>query len=530
MTSTLGGIRRMHCSQLNQKRKRYKTLPPILLLMLLLASLPLLAQPAQPPQQNPLILGSAYHPVEVRYYDELLPPESIQSGGAIAELGEEYIGATGAGAFFRISYDQDQDRILAEPLPIAPPHDPTAFDAAADPVVNREFFRVIDLIARENGDGWQLFASHHQWIPERNCLVMRVSAIQLDRDLQPAKGKPDAWTTIYDTTPCLTLDKGNRGRIFAGHESGARLAWLAPGQLLFTTGDQEHDGWNQPVAMSQSDEHMYGKVLLIDVESRSGRIYSKGHRNPQGLFIDKAGNIWESEHGPRGGDEINLIREGADYGWPSVTYGTDYGRFQWPPATRTGDHSGYEQPIYAFVPSIGISNLIRLQGSEFSAWQGDLLVAGLATRNLYRLGLDGTRVVYAEPLAIDRRIRDITLGPAGAIWLWGERGDLISLTVARSQNSGALLFQECAGCHTTGVTSGGLAPSLFLIVGRKQADRTDYVYSESFRKLEGVWTEELLDQFLSDPTAMVPGTLMNTLKVTDPVQRKAIIDYLRDLW
>jgi cytochrome c2 len=504
-----------------------KILNPVALIVLTLAPLLLEAQtipPATAPKENPLILGTAYHPVEVHYYDNLLPPEAQQPGGAIIRVGEDYIGATGAGAFFRVR--KADDNITAERLPIDTPHDPDAFDAAADPVVSRQFFRVIDLNVRERPAGWQLFASHHQWITEQNCLVMRVSAIELSRDLRPV----GEWTTIYDTTPCMTLDKGNRGRIFAGHESGGRLAWLAPGQLLFTTGDQEHDGWNQPVAMAGSDAHMYGKVILIDVEKHSGRIYSKGHRNPQGLYIDKTGNIWESEHGPRGGDEINLVREGRDYGWPRVTYGTDYGRYQWPPAAQVGSHAGFEQPIYAFVPSIGASNLIRVEGSEFDAWQGDILVAGLASRSLHRLKLDGTRVVYAEPLAIERRIRDIELGPDGAIWLWGERGDLISLTVAKSQDSGALLFQECAGCHTTGVTSGGLAPSLFMIVGRRQADRTDYVYSEAFRGLDGVWTEELLDRFLTDPEALVPGNAMTTVKVADPVKRKAIIDYLRDLW
>ena len=88
----------------------------------------------------------------------------------------------------------------------------------------------------------------------------------------------------------------------------------------------------------------------------------------------------------------------------------------------------------------------------------------------------------------------------------------------------------CANCHTTGVTSGNLAPSLFRIVGRKMAARTDFAYSDSFRKLDGVWTEEKLDKYLQNPNAFVPGTAMNSVTITDLEERKAIIDYLRDLW
>lgn len=476
-------------------------------------------------------ITTAYHPVRIRYYDDLLPESDLQPGGAIDRLGQEYVGVTGAGAFFHVLWNRGQDTVTATKLPISAPHDAAAFDAAADPVINRDFFRVIDIVSRQTRSGWQLFASHHQWLQDRNCLVMEVSAIQLDRNLHPVTGDAGKWQTIYDTTPCLTLDTGNRGRIFAGHESGGRMAWLPDGKLLFTTGDQEHDGWNQPFMLAQSDRHMYGKTILVDPDKRTGKMYSKGQRNPQGLFVDRHGNIWESEHGPQGGDEINLIIRGRNYGWPLVTYGTDYGRYVWPPAGKVGDHSGYQQPVYAFVPSIGTSNLIRLEDeTQFTEWKDDLLIAGLASQSLYRIRLDGKRVVYAEPIAIKRRIRDLIIGPDKQIWLWGETGDLVSLSVGVSQDKGAVLFQSCAGCHTTGVTSGGLAPSLFRIVGRKMAIRNDFTYSDSFRTLDGVWTEEKLDKFLQDPVAFVPGTAMNNTRVADPDDRRAIINYLKNMW
>lgn len=481
----------------------------------------------QEPDKDSLFLSTEYHPISVTYYRGLVPESDMQPGGAIDKLGDKYIAVTGAGAFFQVNWSSNDGSIATVKLLIGAPHDAAAFDSYADPVVNRQFFRVIDIVSRKTEAGWQLFAGHHDWLRDKECLVMRVSAIQLDNRLQPVNGA-DSWERIYDTTPCMTLDTGNRGRIFAGHESGGRLAWFDEDHLLFTTGDQEHDGWNQPGSFSQSDEHMYGKTILIDINNKTGKMYSKGHRNPQGLFIDGDKNIWVTEHGPRGGDELNLVEEGKNYGWPYVTYGTDYGRYFWPPAGKVGDHSGYEQPVYAFVPSIATSNLIRLGDTQFEHWKGNLLIASLSNRSLFRLALDDKRVVYAEPIAINSRIRDLIVGPGGEIWAWGERGDLVSLTVAGSQHSGALAFQVCAGCHATGVTSGGLAPTLYQIVGRTMATRTDYVYSDSFKQLDGTWTEELLDEFLRDPTAFAPGTTMNTIKITDPEERRAIIDYLRD--
>ena len=482
---------------------------------------------AQEPTPDRMI-RTAYYPVQVNYHDGLIPRSDTQAGGAIDKLGDHYIGVTGAGAFYRIIPGSGDTGMTAEKMDLPTPHNPAEFDADAQPLVIRAFFRVIDIVSRPTASGWQLFASHHHWLPDSKCLVMRVSMLELDKNLARVNNnKP--WQVIYQTTPCLTLKEGNRGRILAGHESGGRMGWLASGKLLFTVGDLEHDGWYQPGDLSQRDDASYGKVIEIDADKREGIIYSKGHRNPQGLYIDSAGTIWESEHGPRGGDEINIVVRGKNYGWPRVTYGTDYGRYNWPPATSpTGDHGDYEQPVFAFVPSIGTSNLIRLEGSQFEHWNGNLLLAGLASRTLYRISLHDNRVVYSEPLAVERRIRDIAIGPDHQIWLWGETGELIELSVADVQGKGAQLFQICAGCHTTGVSSGGLGPSLIGIVGREMASRTDYNYSDAFQQLDGEWNEELLDRFLQDPNAFVPGTTMNELKLDDAEDRKAIIEYLRD--
>ena len=148
-------------------------------------------------------------------------------------------------------------------------------------------------------------------------------------------------------------------------------------------------------------------------------IWSYGHRNPQGLAINpETGDVWATEHGPQGGDELNLILPGRNYGWPVIGYGVNY---------RTGlsihkstEQSGMEQPVVHWVPSIGASGLMMYDGDAFPMWKGNIFAGGLAAthRRLSRLSLDDTRVMTREALLLGRlRIRDIRQGPEGYIYL-----------------------------------------------------------------------------------------------------------------
>lgn len=146
-------------------------------------------------------------------------------------------------------------------------------------------------------------------------------------------------------------------------------------------------------------------------------IYSYGHRNAQGMAVHpETGELWQHEHGPRGGDEVNIIRPGANYGWPNVTYGEEYSGG----AIGMGnDAPEYESPRIHWTPSIAPSGMSFYTGSGFPAWQGDIFVGALAGRHLRRLELDGRRVVDQEVLLKNRigRIRDVEVGPEGMLWL-----------------------------------------------------------------------------------------------------------------
>jgi glucose/arabinose dehydrogenase len=182
-----------------------------------------------------------------------------------------------------------------------------------------------------------------------------------------------------------------------------------------------------------------GRIFRIRLLDGKASVFVAGTRNPQGLFVDEDSRlVFETEHGPRGGDGVNVLREGIDYGWPNVTYGTNYTVIDDASVSDTclttcGEHPGYELPLFAFVPSVGISNLVRYpsSGEEFHRWRGDLLVGSLRAETLYRLKYIDGRIVLAEPIPLGERLRDIALLPSGSIAVKTDSQKLLILSRAR---------------------------------------------------------------------------------------------------
>src|SRR5262249_46415968 len=160
---------------------------------------------------------------------------------------------------------------------------------------------------------------------------------------------------------------------------------------------------------------------------------TSGHRNPQGLAYTKSGQLLSTEHGPRGGDELNVITEGSNYGWPNVTLGTEYDSYNWNTGSSlVGSHAGYTSPLFAWMPSIAVSQLIEVDNFH-QRWNRDLLVGSLKASSLYRLRLESGRVLYSEPIWIGQRIRDIAQTANGAIVLWTDDTQLLFITVDKDQ-------------------------------------------------------------------------------------------------
>jgi aldose sugar dehydrogenase len=216
-----------------------------------------------------------------------------------------------------------------------------------------------------------------------------------------------------------------------GNHFGSKLAFDGRGYLYITVGDRgaRPDPATAATHPSQLLTSHQGSVIRLHDDGRVpsdnpfvGRagalpeIYSYGHRNPQGLVVHpETGDVWQTEHGPQGGDELNHIRPGLNYGWPVVGFGVQYGGAVIHDATA---QPGMEQPAHHWVPSIATSGLMLYTGDAFPAWRGSLFVGGLAGQQIARLTLDGARVVAEETLLQGTgRIRDIRQGPDGFIYL-----------------------------------------------------------------------------------------------------------------
>jgi aldose sugar dehydrogenase len=224
-----------------------------------------------------------------------------------------------------------------------------------------------------------------------------------------------------------------------GQRFGSRLLFDSKGHLFFSVGDRAHPGDEQDLS------HPNGKVYRVYDDGRIPKddpfvnrpgalpgIWTYGHRNPQGLaFSPVTGELWEAEHGPRGGDELNVLQRGHNYGWPVITYGMNYD------GTPITDHTaqpGMDQPITYWVPSIATSPITFYNGNRFPQWKNNLFLGSLAAQELRRLVINGHVVTHQEVLFKGiGRVRDVVNGPDGYLYVVLNQPDRIERLVPCSQ-------------------------------------------------------------------------------------------------
>ena len=218
-----------------------------------------------------------------------------------------------------------------------------------------------------------------------------------------------------------------------GGKTGGRIAIAPDGTLFVSIGDRSD---SPPWAVAQDLNSHLGKILHITADGAPApdnpflgkpgvlpEIWAYGVRNSEGLAFDPAtGRLWENEHGPRGGDELNLIEKGKNYGWPVIAHGIDY------PGNAIGagitHQDGMEEPVYYWDPVIAPSGLAFYTGTLFPEWKGSVFVGGLRARMLDRLTIKNDKVVAEEPLLLElgARIRDVRVGPDGAVYVLTDSG------------------------------------------------------------------------------------------------------------
>jgi len=250
--------------------------------------------------------------------------------------------------------------------------------------------------------------------------------------------------TVVDRARLNGTHLENRERLFTAvppgdtaYHYGGRLV-LQNGYLFITVGEREEryraqdlDSDNGKVLRLFEDGRVPPDNPFVNHPGARSEIWSYGHRNPQGLAVrPETGDLWEDEHGPKGGDEVNLIRPGLDYGWPIVTYGREYSD------ETIGDgitwKEGMEQPIYFYVPSIAPSDMLFYTGTAFPKWRGNLFIGAMGKRHLNRLVLQGDQVVREERILGGRgwRVRVVKQGPDGFLYLGVDQGMLLRIRPA----------------------------------------------------------------------------------------------------
>ena len=311
------------------------------------------------------------------------------------------------------------DGTLSEPL--------TGIDELAPP----KKLGLLDVVlAPDFKKSHQIYFSFFQLLPKGNSNTYLAHGV-----LDEASNALHDITVIYRGVPELPEENFSM-------KQGGRIAFAKDGSLFMTVGDRDGNkkaDYDQQLAQKLDID--VGKIIHLTPDGAPApdnpflgkpgvrpEIWAYGIRSPEGFAFASDGTLWETEHGPRGGDELNRIEKGKNYGWPLITHGIDY------PGGPIGEgltaKPGLEQPVYYWDPVIAPSGLAVYHGKLFPKWNGDLLAGGLRGTGVYRLTLKNNKVVSEEPLLTDlhTRIRDVRVGPDGAVYVLTEQKALLKLT------------------------------------------------------------------------------------------------------
>ncbi len=472
---------------------------------------------------------------------EKIPIPAEGRDGAIDALGDGILFVSRLGDSWFIGTDL-KTRRLGVKVPV------NYGEFVADPLnadtTMRDRFAVKDILVQDVGSGRvRLLASFNHWQAADQCYRLRVASLEaaMNELLAASDAINAGWRTVFDTVPCRGLTPSPNGKNrMPTLGAGGRIVPLSADQVLLSVGGFGAETISEDSVAPPAGPRSYGSTVLIDLKTGESRNYSKGHRNPQGLAISPDGRIWMTDHGARGGDELNLVVQGRDYGHPSVSYGTEYESLVWRRNPRQGHHDGYEKPIYAWIPSIATSQLAVVTKPAFANWQDDLLVTSLKAQTLYRVKIDDGRAVYAEPIPIGHRMRDIAESSDGAIVIKTDDNLLVYLrpvdaeTMYRmelpAETRGQVLASACMSCHSMAPDApDGIGPNLWRVVGRPIASSGGYDYSSALRTVGGNWTEESLAAFIRDPQAFAPGSTMAATTAFDARELQDLLTYLSSL-
>ena len=486
-----------------------------------------------------------------------LPPASRPgAGGALAPVGDTLLVLGHDGQIYLVGPDREVRESAIQP----PENGFEAYRAAAgrppyDSYVH-DFgsFRYNDIAYVEHAGARSLVISYTRYHPDRECYTNSVSRAGLgSQPVAEASIAPADWQVVFETRPCLPLKTDSRA--IEGHTAGGRMVHDGRGTLYLTSGDYAWDGIYGPrsvangrPSVAQDPDADYGKVIEIDLDSGRAETVSRGNRNAQGIALDGEGRLWVVEHGMRGGDELNLVEPGRNFGWPLESYGTLYSGMPMPDLLAQGSHATFDRPTFAWLPSPAVSALTLVEGFH-ETWDGDLVAATLKAAKLIRIRVREGRVVFAEDIPIGQRIRHVVQHSSGELVLLTDSRQLIFLGPTESgsalrvvryilqhrmQVSGAererlmTALQGCMQCHALSAEDHASAPGLGAVFGARIGSTAFRGYSAAMSAADGSWDRETLLRFLDDPEAVVPGTIMPD-PALEPEVARLMVDVLEHL-
>lgn len=477
-----------------------------------------------------------------------MPDRDFQNGGALSLWGEDTLVMHKSGMVFYLDEDKGMIKTDLE----VPDNGKGGYAelAASEKYAGRQTridaMRYNDIEYIEMADRRGMALSYTFVDAANECYRTRISWVDIPasvstiRDFAP---KAEDWRTLYETSPCL--DFNEKGELLLAYMAGGRIAFKGPNLLYLGSGEYHLEGIYRPDVGIQDPNVDYGKTIEINIETGEGRVYSIGHRNTQGVTVDTKGRLWVTEHGMRGGDELNLVLEGENYGWPRENVGTLYSGVPAPSDSGPGRHETFRAPIYAWLPSAATSSLATIDGFH-ETWDGDLLVGGLRSRTLFRIRIQDDRLVYAEPIPIGQRIRDVMQVGPKKIALWLDTLELVILEIDERENPldslQAGLSEElgpdlagqahevlvgCNECHAFEKDIHGIGPSLASVFGANIASSAFGQYTEALQNEPGTWDEATLTEFLRNPGERVEGTAMAGFNIEDPELLRGVVRSLQ---
>ena len=361
-------------------------------------------------------LKTAYNDIERKNYNT----PSYSKYGAIDFLNDKLIYIQGDGQIFLFQENKNNfefKKIESEKLPINRDEFIKKYEKVHGKTRLRNGFGIKDMMINKFDlfENTSIILSSLDYNIKNDCYKI---SLFLNEFIDVNKIRLNKWKKIFSSKNCLNLNMNPKKRFYLS-ASGGRIVKYDENNILLSIGSFDGDGHYSSLIHSQNLNNDYGKIIKVNLKDFSSEIFSYGHRNPQGLFLVDKDNIFSTEHGPKGGDELNLILKGRNYGWPIATFGTDYFKKFSDVDTTNNSHTGYEKPIFSWGNSWAVSELIVYESNYFDKWKDNIITSSLAAQTLTRMVFNKEKksIIYFENIPIGKRIRDIIEAPSGEIVL-----------------------------------------------------------------------------------------------------------------